>query len=83
MLVISYVILNFLLYNYTVIKGDYCEDEINECMARPCLNGGTCSDAFNDFSCDCPPGYNGKRCEWDVGKFEIIYYFNFKVLTKQ
>jgi hypothetical protein len=49
-------------------------------MARPCLNGGTCTDAFNDFFCDCPPGYSGKRCEWDVGKFVIIGYFGLHIV---
>jgi EGF-like domain. len=49
-------------------------------MALPCLNGGTCTDAFNDFSCDCPPGYSGKRCEWDEGKFVIIGYFGLHIV---
>ncbi|CAH1800919.1 unnamed protein product [Owenia fusiformis] len=38
--------------------------EIDECSSGlRCLNGGVCIDAFNDFSCICPPGSTGKNCE--------------------
>ena len=54
------------------------------CTRQPCLNGGTCVDAFTSkeeneehpgyedvalpwtymhFSCRCPPGFAGSRCE--------------------
>lgn len=32
----------------------------------PCLNGGRCEDGVNQFICQCPPGYGGKRCEKDI-----------------
>ena len=33
------------------------------CASDPCLNGGTCSNNGQSFSCSCPVGYNGDRCE--------------------
>lgn len=29
----------------------------------PCLLGSNCTDLINDYRCDCPPGFTGKRCE--------------------
>ncbi|XP_048845380.1 protein crumbs homolog 1-like [Brienomyrus brachyistius] len=33
------------------------------CVPNPCLNGGVCLDLFNLFSCTCPSGWMGPRCE--------------------
>ncbi|XP_076133782.1 protein crumbs homolog 1 [Alosa pseudoharengus] len=34
------------------------------CHPEPvCLNGGLCRDLFNDYACDCAPGWAGLRCE--------------------
>merc|ERR1711971_1477166 len=33
------------------------------CALKPCLNGGTCVPAGNDYSCTCPAPYIGKFCE--------------------
>ncbi|KAK2169270.1 hypothetical protein NP493_1196g00053 [Ridgeia piscesae] len=35
----------------------------DECAENPCLYGGTCTDKENDFSCACPDGFAGKKCE--------------------
>lgn len=35
----------------------------DECLSTPCINGGTCVDGVNTFSCQCPTGYSGTFCE--------------------
>ncbi|XP_070183825.1 neurogenic locus notch homolog protein 1-like isoform X5 [Littorina saxatilis] len=39
---------------------------INECASNPCLNSGTCIDEIVYFSCTCPEGYTGTRCETNI-----------------
>ncbi|CAH1778847.1 unnamed protein product [Owenia fusiformis] len=41
---------------------DLCVN-INECLSDPCLNGGTCYDGDNRFTCECYPEYSGEYCE--------------------
>lgn len=36
--------------------GKYCNDNLDECSAKPCLNNASCSPGNNDFRCACPPG---------------------------
>lgn len=54
------------------IQGDWsqpavCED-INECLALPCHNGGTCQNLVGSFQCECAEGFSGKRCKTDVNE---------------
>lgn len=35
----------------------------NECIPNPCFRG-TCRDRFLDYSCNCPPNYVGKNCQF-------------------
>ena len=44
------------------------------CASDPCFNGGTCSDELSTFSCSCPFGYTGTRCEIE-GKYLITAHF--------
>ncbi len=37
--------------------------DVNECGSNPCLNGATCRDLVNGYSCSCAPGYTGMHCE--------------------
>ena len=37
--------------------------DIDECEAAPCLNGATCTDEVNGYSCECAAGYTGEDCE--------------------
>ncbi|PFX17575.1 Olfactomedin-like protein 2A [Stylophora pistillata] len=46
----------------------YCDmdtEDVNECASNPCINGGTCVDGINGYTCTCPPNYRGIRCEND------------------
>lgn len=36
---------------------------IRDCMPQPCMNGGTCIEGMNSYSCQCPPGFSGAQCE--------------------
>ena len=37
--------------------------DIDECSSNPCLNGATCTDAVNSYTCACVAGYTGTHCE--------------------
>ena len=37
--------------------------DINECSSNPCMNGATCTDAVNAYTCGCVAGYTGSHCE--------------------
>ena len=40
--------------------------DIDDCADQPCLNGGSCIDSVNDYTCRCADGYSGKNCS--IGK---------------
>ena len=37
--------------------------DINECSSSPCMNGATCNDAVNSYTCACVAGYTETHCE--------------------
>nr|CAD7426221.1 unnamed protein product [Timema monikensis] len=47
-------------------RGKNCEENIDDCPGNLCLNGATCVDDVNRYSCVCPPTYTGELCEQDV-----------------
>ena len=40
--------------------------DIDDCADQPCQNEGNCTDAVNDYTCNCVAGYSGKNCS--IGK---------------
>ena len=44
--------------------------DIDDCADQLCLNGGTCSDGLNDYTCTCADGYTGENC--GVGKNSVL-----------
>jgi len=44
-------------------EGDHCEINIDECDPNPCLNGGTCTDGVNSYTCACIDGFTGEDCQ--------------------
>uniref|UniRef100_A0AAZ3Q4L3 Fibulin-7-like n=1 Tax=Oncorhynchus tshawytscha TaxID=74940 RepID=A0AAZ3Q4L3_ONCTS len=45
---------------------------INECASSPCLNGGTCVDEMNQFSCTCTKGWAGATCQ-NIDECELFH----------
>ncbi|XP_053072046.1 sushi, nidogen and EGF-like domain-containing protein 1 isoform X3 [Acinonyx jubatus] len=39
------------------------ENTPGNCSENPCQNGGTCVPGVDTHSCDCSPGFKGRRCE--------------------
>ncbi|CAF4848845.1 unnamed protein product, partial [Rotaria socialis] len=39
-----------------------CQNQINNCLSAPCVNG-TCMPLVNSYICSCFPGYTGQRCD--------------------
>ena len=37
--------------------------DIDDCSPNPCLNGASCSDGVNSYTCSCVAGYNGNNCQ--------------------
>ena len=44
--------------------------DIDECASNPCLNGATCTQSLNLYTCSCATGYTGMNCE--TGKLLIL-----------
>ncbi|XP_052706401.1 uncharacterized protein LOC128181881 [Crassostrea angulata] len=42
---------------------DVPDCDAQPCHSNPCLNGGTCKNEGDTFTCTCFPGYQGDRCE--------------------
>ncbi|XP_069945615.1 putative neural-cadherin 2 isoform X3 [Cherax quadricarinatus] len=40
-----------------------CQD-LDECLWKPCLHGGTCFNKEAGFLCLCSPAYTGEFCQW-------------------
>lgn len=59
---------------------DYCAD-IDECASSPCVNGATCNNMINKFTCTCASGFLGILCE--IGMKDLLQhvYVNVVVIT--
>lgn len=41
-----------------------CKKIDAQCLSQPCLHGGTCTEGWNRYACDCTnTSYKGKNCE--------------------
>lgn len=45
-----------------------CEENINECETNPCRNGAECVDGVNKYTCLCPEGFEGDRCQININE---------------
>lgn len=55
---------------FTEYSGSNCENIINQCLIKPCLNGGTCN---SNGTCTCPTNYTGANCGEIVQDFCTPY----------
>ncbi|XP_070177359.1 protein crumbs-like isoform X2 [Littorina saxatilis] len=46
----------------TGFRGQNCSDDIDECEGSPC-DSGTCYNIPGSYSCQCPLGYDGPKCQ--------------------
>uniref|UniRef100_A0A4W3HTH2 Cadherin EGF LAG seven-pass G-type receptor 1 n=1 Tax=Callorhinchus milii TaxID=7868 RepID=A0A4W3HTH2_CALMI len=51
---------SFIANNGTVAG---CTTKRNFCQMNECLNGGTCVNKWNTYTCQCPIEFGGKNCE--------------------
>ena len=54
------------------------KDIFNECLSRPCQNGGSCENLLGDYRCNCTSGFTGRQC--DIGMYYCISLLTLKAL---
>ena len=43
--------------------------DVDECsFSNPCLNGGTCINNAGSYTCRCPQGWTGEKCQIDINE---------------
>ena len=47
--------------------------DVNECVSKPCRNGGTCENLQGSYRCKCKAGFLGKHCE--IGLYACHLFF--------
>ena len=58
------------IFIYSYLVADICAQNIDMMgESKICENGGTCTSIQNYYTCDCGPGYAGRRCQ--IGKFFV------------
>ena len=52
--------------------GLVCDVDIDECRSGACVNGGSCVDGIDSYSCTCPSGYTGNNCATDINECSAL-----------
>jgi hypothetical protein len=50
---------------------DISLNQTPSCDPSPCLNGGSCSIAFNQLSCSCQANFTGSLCQYDENNLDL------------
>ena len=45
-----------------------------QCASFPCYNDGICSEDGQGFTCECPAGFDGPRCEVEGIFIYLLFY---------
>ena len=64
---------NFMYTMVNLLKNlyEFIIPDIKECASNPCMNGATCNEGINKYTCTCVSGYNVVNCEeggWEFQK---------------
>ncbi|KAL6035939.1 hypothetical protein STEG23_027761, partial [Scotinomys teguina] len=57
-------------------KYDVSSQVFHECFLNPCHNSGTCQQLGRGYTCLCPPGYTGLKCETDIDECSSLPCLN-------
>ena len=49
--------------------------DYDDCSSKPCMNGATCHDGVDSYTCQCQSGYSGSTC--DIGKRMLRYLYTY------
>ena len=52
-----------LAHGFKLLQAVFSVADIDECSCNPCLNGATCTEAVNSYTCGCVAGFTGTHCE--------------------
>lgn len=64
------IIFSFVADNGTIIG---CPERKSLCVDNHCKNGGSCTDHWGTYKCDCSESWGGKDCSYR--KYTYIYNF--------
>ena len=57
--------------------------DTDDCSSNPCMNGGTCTDGTNSYSCACAAGYEGVNCvKSKFNQSTTWIWFNWRYVVK-
>ena len=45
--------------------------KLDECLSRPCANGGLCVAGTRDYTCTCRTGFDGENCAEDINECDV------------
>src|SRR4051812_46666419 len=55
-----------IIFTFKGYEGANCAVRTNNCAPQPCVNGGTCQNLLNGYTCSCVKGFNGNLCQYDI-----------------